>query len=409
MKGKIEMETQFAERMGHVKKSFIREILKVTEDPSVISFAGGLPNPASFPVEAINRAAQAVLMEDGADALQYSTTEGYLPLREFICVRYEKRFGLHISPEEILITNGSQQGLDLVGKVFLNEGDGVLLESPGYLGAIQAFSLFRPCFHTVPLGEDGVDVSALRNVLETSEPKLFYAVPNFQNPSGLTYSRSNREQVAAVLKQHATIFIEDDPYGELRFAGENAPSMRAFLNGQSILLGSFSKIVAPAMRLGWICAKPEIMEKLIIAKQASDLHTNAFAQRVVARYLAENDLDAHIAKIREMYKTRSDWMVNAIARYFPSEVCCTRPEGGMFMWATLPEGMSAVELFERASKVRVAFVPGAPFYVDRSDSNTLRLNYTNSDEEAIEEGIKRLGQAMDEMLSGVRRTAALAR
>lgn len=403
------METLFADRMGHVKKSFIREILKVTEDPSVISFAGGLPNPASFPVDAVNRASQAVLTEDGADALQYSTTEGYLPLREFICARYEKRFGLHISPEEILITSGSQQGLDLLGKVFLNEGDGVLLESPGYLGAIQAFSLFLPRFHTVPLREDGVDVAALRDVLETHAPKLFYAVPNFQNPSGLTYSRSNREQAAAILKQHTTFFIEDDPYGELRFAGEDAPSMRAFLDGQSILLGSFSKIVAPAMRLGWICAKPEIMEKLIIAKQASDLHTNTFAQRVVARYLADNDLDAHIEKIREMYKTRSDWMVDAIARYFPSEVQCTCPEGGMFMWATLPEGMSSVKLFEQASKMRVAFVPGAPFYADRSDSNTFRLNYTNSDEEAIEEGIKRLGQAMSKMLSGVRRTAAVAR
>lgn len=402
------MHKLFAERMGHVKKSFIREILKVTEDPSVISFAGGLPNPASFPVEAVNRAAQAVLTEDGADALQYSTTEGYRPLREFICARYEKRFGLHISPEEILITNGSQQGLDLIGKVFLNEGDGVLLESPGYLGAIQAFSLFLPHFHTVPLRKDGVEVSALQDVLESCAPKLFYAVPNFQNPSGLTYSRSNREQAAAVLKQHETYFIEDDPYGELRFAGEDAPSMRTFLDGQSILLGSFSKIVAPAMRLGWICAKPEIMEKLIIAKQASDLHTNAFAQRVVARYLVENDLDAHIKKIREMYKTRSDWMVEAIARYFPPEVQCTRPEGGMFMWATLPEGMSSVKLFEQASKMRVAFVPGAPFYVDRSDTNTLRLNYTNSDQAAIEEGIKRLGQAICEMLADTHRNPALA-
>ncbi|MFT9056590.1 MAG: PLP-dependent aminotransferase family protein [Ethanoligenens sp.] len=403
------METVFAERMGHVKKSFIREILKVTEDPSVISFAGGLPSPASFPVEAIDRAAQAVLEEDGANALQYSTTEGFLPLREFICARYAKRFGLRVTPEEILITNGSQQGLDLIGKVFLDEGDGVLLEAPGYLGAIQAFSLFSPHFHTVPLRQDGVAVDALQAVLETHAPKLFYAVPNFQNPSGLSYSRANRERAAAVLKQHDTIFIEDDPYGELRFAGEEAPSMRTFLGGQSILLGSFSKIVAPAMRLGWICAKPEIMEKLIVAKQASDLHTNAFAQRVVARYLADNDLDKHIEKIRQMYKMRSDCMADAIARYFPPDVHCTRPQGGMFMWATLPEGMSSIDLFQRASAMRVAFVPGAPFYVDRSDVNTLRLNYTNSDEAAIQEGICRLGQAMTEMLSGVGRVEALAR
>ncbi|ADU26178.1 PLP-dependent aminotransferase family protein [Ethanoligenens harbinense] len=394
------METAFATRMRHVKKSFIREILKVTEDPSVISFAGGLPNPASFPVEAVSRAAQAVLAEDGASALQYSTTEGFLPLREFICARYAKRFGLHVSPEEILITNGSQQGLDLLGKIFLDEGDGVLLEAPGYLGAIQALSLYQPRFCTVPLREDGVNISALRDTLDRYGPKLFYAVPNFQNPSGLTYTKENREAAAALLRRHATLFIEDDPYGELRFAGEETPSMRQFLGEQSILLGSFSKIVAPAMRLGWICAKPEIMEKLVVAKQACDLHTNTFAQRVVARYLADNDLDAHIAAIRQMYKERSDCMADAIARYFPPEVRCTRPQGGMFMWAELPQGMSSMELFNEASAMRVAFVPGAPFYVDRTDAPTLRLNYTNSDEAAIVEGIRRLGRAMDEMLNG---------
>lgn len=399
------METAFAARMRHVKKSFIREILKVTEDPSFISFAGGLPNPASFPVEAVNLAAQAVLAEDGANALQYSTTEGFLPLREFICARYAKRFGMKISPEEILITNGSQQGLDLIGKVFLNEGDGVLLEAPGYLGAIQALSLYQPRFCTVPLREEGVDLPALRNALEQSAPKLFYTVPNFQNPSGLTYTKENREGVAALIRRHPTILIEDDPYGELRFTGGEMPSMRQFLNGQSILLGSFSKIVAPAMRLGWICAKPEIMEKLVVAKQACDLHTNTFAQRVVARYLADNDLDAHIAAIRQMYKERSDCMADAIARYFPPEVRCTRPQGGMFMWAELPEGLSSLELFTHASAMRVAFVPGAPFYVDRADASTLRLNYTNSDEAAIVEGIRRLGSAMNEMLNGRMRRA----
>ena len=399
------METAFAARMRHVKKSFIREILKVTEDPSFISFAGGLPNPASFPVEAVNLAAQAVLAEDGANALQYSTTEGFLPLREFICARYAKRFGMKISPEEILITNGSQQGLDLIGKVFLNEGDGVLLEAPGYLGAIQALSLYQPRFCTVPLREEGVDLPALRNALEQSAPKLFYTVPNFQNPSGLTYTKENREGVAALIRRHPTILIEDDRYGELRFTGGEMPSMRQFLNGQSILLGSFSKIVAPAMRLGWICAKPEIMEKLVVAKQACDLHTNTFAQRVVARYLADNDLDAHIAAIRQMYKERSDCMADAIARYFPPEVRCTRPQGGMFMWAELPEGLSSLELFTHASAMRVAFVPGAPFYVDRADASTLRLNYTNSDEAAIVEGIRRLGSAMNEMLNGRLRRA----
>lgn len=390
--------TTFADRMGHVKKSFIREILKVTEDPSFISFAGGLPNPASFPVEAISRASAAVLSEDGASALQYSTTEGFLPLREWICKRYAKRFGLHVSPEEILITNGSQQGLDLIGKIFLNEGDDVLIESPGYLGAIQALSLYRPHFHTVPLQEDGVDLSSLKNALSRHTPKIFYAVPNFQNPSGLTYTRENRMRAAALLQKHSTFFVEDDPYGELRFAGEEMPSMRQFLGTKSILLGSFSKIISPAMRLGWICAAPEIMEKLIIAKQASDLHTNTFVQRVVARYLAENDLDTHIARIRQMYQTRSDCMLDAIDQYFPRGVHCTHPEGGMFMWASLPKGFSSVDLFSHASSMHVAFVPGDPFYVDAVNTPTLRLNYTNSDESAIVEGIRRLGHAMENLL-----------
>jgi 2-aminoadipate transaminase len=392
------VEIRYAHRMGQVKKSFIREILKVTVDPKVISFAGGLPNPLSFPVDEIGAATQKVLKDDGNNVLQYSTTEGYLPLRQFIAARYYRRFGLNIGEDEILITNGSQQALDLISKIFLNKGDDVLIERPGYLGAIQALSIFEPSFHTVPLLDDGVDLDCLETVLKKYNPKFFYAVPNFQNPSGLSYSPENRKKAADILKGHDTIFIEDDPYGELRFLGTDAPSMKIFLGEAAILLGSFSKIVAPGMRLGWICAKPEIMEKLIVAKQAADLHTNYFSQRVVHQYLADNDIDLHIGRIREMYKAQRDCMAGMIGRYFPNEVKCTKPEGGMFMWVTLPEGMSSLELFETASKENVAFVPGDPFYVDESNVNTLRLNYTNSDEEAIEEGIKRLGRSIKELM-----------
>jgi 2-aminoadipate transaminase len=385
--------------MGNVKKSFIREILKVTVNPEVISFAGGLPNPASFPVEEISEAARDVLREDGGNALQYSTTEGYLPLRRKIAERYDKRFGLKVNAEEIMITTGSQQALDLIGKAFLNKGDPVLMERPGYLGAIQAMSIFEPDFQTVSLKEDGVDLTSLNSVLTEHAPKIFYTVPNFQNPSGLTYSGENRKGVAELVRKHSTVLIEDDPYGELRFIGRDIPPIKTYLGDQSVLLGSFSKIVSPGMRLGWVCACPEIMEKLIVCKQASDLHTSYFTQRVVDRYLADHDLDEHIRKIKVMYQTQRNSMVEAVKRYFPSEVRYTEPEGGMFLWATLPEGMSSVELFQLASKSNVAFVPGDPFYVDATNTNTLRLNYTNSNESEIEEGIKRLGSVIRELMA----------
>ncbi|HOM03317.1 MAG TPA: PLP-dependent aminotransferase family protein [Acetivibrio sp.] len=385
-------------KIDNLHKSFIREILKVTVNPEVISFAGGLPNPASFPVEAVEKATQKVLNDDGSSVLQYSTTEGYLPLRQYIAERYLKKKGIIIDPDEILITNGSQQGLDLIGKVLLNKNDDIILEEPGYLGAIQALSIFEPKIHTVPLRDDGIDINLLEEVLKKYNPKLFYAVPNFQNPSGITYTAQNRESVANVLKNTGTIFVEDDPYGELRFMGEDVPSMKTYLGDNVILLGSFSKIIAPGMRLGWICAKREIMEKLIIAKQASDLHTNYFSQRVVYQYLVDNDIDSHIKKITELYMEQRNCMVSMIEKYFPKDVKSTKPEGGMFLWATLPEGFSSLELFEIASKKNVAFVPGDPFYINKKGTNTMRLNYTNSTEEKIEEGIKRLSEAIKQLI-----------
>lgn len=394
------MSIVFAERMNNVKKSFIREILKVTENPEVISFAGGLPNPLSFPVKEIQEASQKVLNGNANDVLQYSTTEGYLPLRQYIAERYFKRFGLKIDADEILITNGSQQGLDLIGKVLLNKDDNILMERPGYLGAIQAFSIFEPVFTSVPVNDDGVDTNLLESSLDMHRPKLFYTVPNFQNPSGITYSEENRKITASILKKYNTVVIEDDPYGELRFMGQDLPPIRSYLEDNSIMLGSFSKIVAPAMRLGWICAKGEIMEKLIIAKQSADLHSNYYSQRVVYQFLIDNDLEKHIKKIKQLYKGQRDCMVSMIERYFPKEVKSTKPEGGMFLWITLPEGVSSLELLDLAAKENVAFVPGDPFYANEKDSNTLRLNYTNSNEKIIEEGIKRLAKVTREIIKG---------
>ncbi|MBV4447065.1 PLP-dependent aminotransferase family protein [Clostridium tyrobutyricum] len=388
------MSIKFAGRMNKVQKSFIREILKVTENPNIISFAGGLPNPLSFPIKEVEEASIKVLNENGSDVLQYSTTEGYRPLREYIAQRYLKRFGLKVDADEILITNGSQQGLDLLGKIFLNKDDNVLIERPGYLGAIQAFSIFEPVFNSVPVNNDGVDIDLLEKSLAMNSPKLFYTVPNFQNPSGTTYSENNRKAAADILKKYDTILIEDDPYGELRFIGEDLQPIKTYLGDKSVMLGSFSKIVAPAMRLGWICAKSEIMEKLITAKQAADLHTNYYSQRVVHQFLMDNDIEDHIKKIRKLYKGQRDCMVSMIERYFPEGIKSTKPEGGMFLWVTLPEGISSLELFDLAAKENVAFVPGDPFYVNVKGSNTLRLNYTNSDEKSIEEGIKRLSRAI---------------
>lgn len=389
----------FAKRMDNVHKSFIREILKITENPEVISFAGGLPHPDFFPVQAIADATEHLLREEGSTVLQYSTTEGYLPLREYIAARYKKRFNITIPPDEILITNGSQQALDLLGKIFIDTGDHVLLERPSYLGAIQSFSLYQPQFHQVELMEDGVDVDALTDILEQHPVKLFYGMPNFQNPSGISYSEEKRHAVADCLKQHNTLFIEDDPYGELRFQGSALPSMRHYLGDQCVILGSFSKTVAPALRLGWICANPEIMEKLLVVKQASDLHSNYFAQRVVHQYLQEHNLDDHIALIQKTYGQQRNLMLKAIAKHFPKEISTTQPEGGMFLWVMLPEHLAAMDLLNYATELNVAFVPGEAFYVDNARPNTLRLNFSNANAEQIEIGITRLAQAIKRLLT----------
>lgn len=383
---------EFAERMSGAKRSFIREILKITADPQVISFAGGLPNPASFPVAEIAAAAKAVIEESGARALQYSTTEGYLPLRQWIAARYKTRKGMDIDPGDILITTGSQQALDLVAKVIVNAGDPVVIEKPGYLGAIQAMTIFRPDWRSVPLQDDGPDLEALDRALAGA--KLFYAVTSFQNPSGLSYSAAKRQAVAELLKKHGSFFLEDDPYGELRFSGVDLPPVYAHRPEDSMLLGTFSKIAAPGFRLGWIVAKGEVMERLVIAKQAADLHTGSLDQMVVQRFLQDNDFEAHVARIRKLYGAQCEAMKAAIRRHFPKNVKVTDPEGGMFLWATLPEGANSIDLLKMAVERKVAFVPGEAFYVDGTGANTFRLNYSNADEDIINEGIRRLAECM---------------
>jgi 2-aminoadipate transaminase len=392
------MQNSFSDRIAGVPRSFIREILKVARDESIISFAGGLPNRNLFPVQELHTSTNKLFNEAGKDILQYSDSEGYLELREWIAARYKDKKGIIINPHNILITAGSQQALDLLGKIFLNEGDSVILEKPGYLGAIQAFSVYKPNFIQIPLESEGINLSILQKTVENHAVKLFYCVPNFQNPSGITYSTENRSTVANILRSKQTILVEDDPYGELRFLGEDRPSFYKLFPERTVLLGSFSKTVVPSFRIGWIIANDDIMEKLVVAKQASDLHTNYFGQRVIYQYLKDNDIDQHIGKIRNAYGQQRLAMVKAIEEFFPPGITCTRPEGGMFLWITLPAGLSALTVFERAIRNKVAFVPGDPFYVAEKNVNTMRLNFSCADEDTIRKGIKRLGNILKDMI-----------
>lgn len=387
----------FSQRMAGVRRSYIREILKVTERPEVISFAGGLPHPDSFPVAAVAKAAADVLAESGPNALQYSTTEGFEPLRRWIAERYRERHGMEFSPDEVLITTGSQQALDLIAKVFLDPGDGLVVERPGYIGAIQSFSVFGPDFRPVTLTERGIDCAELERVLKAGGVKAMYLVPSFQNPSGITYDLETRKKVAELAAEHGVLLVEDNPYGELRFKGEALAPVRKYAQGPAILLGTFSKIVAPGLRVGWLVAPQELRDQLVTAKQASDLHTSSLTQRIIHRFLTDNDLEAHIASIRRRYGAQRDRMVAAIDERFPQGVSSTKPEGGMFLWVTLPGEVSARKLFEEALARNVAFVPGRPFYLEEVD-NTFRLNFSNASLPAIDEGMNRLAACLAEHL-----------
>ncbi|RJP52915.1 MAG: PLP-dependent aminotransferase family protein [Anaerolineaceae bacterium] len=391
----------FSDRIADVPRSFIREILKVALDTTVISFAGGLPNRQLFPVEALKEATCKVFETQGRDVLQYAGSEGHAGLREYISTRYKEKANLDVPVDSILITNGSQQGLDLLGKTILNDNDPVVIEEPGYLGAIQAFSLYRPRFLPVPVSQEGMDPGALSAALSRNRPKLMYTVPNFQNPSGISYSEQNRRELARVLEGTDTLLIEDDPYGELRFTGCAKPSFMELVPQNTVLLGSFSKSLVPGLRLGWVVAPSELMQKLITAKQAADLHTSHFTQSIVCQFLRDNDADKHISMIRNVYGRQCRAMLDSMQRYFPSEVTYTQPEGGMFLWAELPRSMAAIDLFELAVRDKVVFVPGDPFYVRGKRHNTLRLNFSCSDVDTIELGIARLGKSVQKLMETV--------
>lgn len=350
---------QYSDSILNTPSSFIRNILKVTDSADVISFAGGLPNPISFPIDALKASVNHAIDESGAKLFQYSTTQGYLPLRQYIAEKYNKKQpDLNFTADDVLITTGSQQALELISKVLLNKGDGVVIEEPGYLGAIQAFTLREPQFYGVTLEQDGINVDELKNALKQPNVKMVYTVPNFQNPTGLTYTKDRREEVYDTIKDEDVIFIEDDPYGELRFTGEHLPYIAAGKTTNSVVLGSFSKTVTPGMRLGFILTKNhELLNHIETAKQASDLHTNIFAQYILHDYLTNNAYEQHVEKIIKLYKAQADAMLAAMEKYFPAHVSYTKPEGGMFIWVTMNNGANALDKFHEAMEQKVAFVP----------------------------------------------------
>jgi len=397
---------QLAHRMMRVQASAIREILKVTERPEVLSFAGGLPAPEAFPADELARAHADVLATDAAAALQYGPTEGYGPLRAWVAERMTRR-GLPAVPEQVLITAGSQQGIDLVGKTLIDPGDAVLVEAPSYLAALQCFSTYEARFVPVETDDEGMRLDALEQALRETRPKLIYLVPTFQNPRGTTLPLERRQRIAWLAAEHGVTVLEDDPYCELRYRGAPLPPIAGIEPGAPVInLGTFSKTLAPGLRLGYAVADERTIRALTIAKQATDLHCGTLAQRAVARLFETFDFDAHLRRIRALYGERLDAMLASIERSLPPGTVWTRPEGGLFVWVRLPGGLDAQELLADAMRERVAFVPGAPFYPASPCLESLRLNFSNRPPPLIAEGMARLGACAAARLREGSRVAA---
>lgn len=395
------MAIKFASRMDGLKGSEIREILKLTEKPGVISFAGGLPAPELFPVEEMKKISTLVLEESGMEALQYTTTEGFPPLREHIADRMNSKSKTNITKDDILITNGSQQGLDFAGKIFLDEGDVVLCESPSYLGAINAFKSYCPKFIEVPTDNQGMIMEELEKILDTTENvKMIYVIPDFQNPTGRTWPLERRQKFIEIINKYEIPVIEDNPYGELRFEGESLPALKAMdKKGLVIYLGSFSKVFCPGYRIGWTCASPQILSKFIFVKQGADLQASTISQREVSKFMDIYDLDKHVEKLKVVYKKRRDLMLKTMKEEFPEGLEYTHPEGGLFTWVQLPENLDSREIMKECVENSVAYVPGGSFFPNGGKENCFRLNYSNMPDERIIEGVKRLGVVLKKYMT----------
>lgn len=395
------MAVKYAKRMDLFKKSELGEILKLIEEADIISFAGGLPASELFPVEEMKKVSVKVLDENGEEALQYSGSQGYLPLRNHIAKRMNEKGKTNVKAEDILVTSGSQQALDFAGNVFLDEGDIVLCESPSYLGALNAFKGYKPEIMEVPTDKEGMITEELEKMLkENAKVKFIYVIPDFQNPTGITWSLDRRKKFMEVVNKYEIPVIEDNPYGELRYEGEFLPALKSFdTKGLVIYLGTFSKIFCPGYRLGWTCASKDILQKFITCKENSDLQTSTIGQRELSKYIDDYDLDEHVEKIKSTYKKRRDLMLDCMEKEFPEGVSFTHPHGGLFTWVKLPEKLNAQDLMKKCLENKVAYVPGGFFFPEGNKENYFRLNYSSSKEEKIVEGIKRLGDVLKEALN----------
>jgi len=397
---------RFAQRTQRMKASAIRELLKITEDPEIISFAGGLPAPDVFPTEEIREACNRVLKDQANVALQYGSTEGYFPLREMIA-RHASRSGVQIRPNNILITSGSQQALDLIGKIFVNHGDRLLVESPTYLGALQAWNQYGAEYVTVGTDDDGMVTEDIEHALRTG-PKFIYVLPNFQNPMGVTMSMDRRVKLVEMADRYGVPLVEDDPYGQLRFEGDHLPGVNVLdaqlhvqngkYTGNVIYFSTFSKILSPGLRLAWVIAPDEVVHKLILAKQGTDLHTATFNQVVAYEVSRGGFLDQHVEHICDVYRERRDAMLDSLVEYMPEGVTWTHPKGGLFLWARVPESCDTTKMFPAAVRNKVAYVPGESFHPNGGGKNTMRLNFSYCKPDVIAEGISRLGKMLKEEL-----------
>lgn len=395
----MEEKTYLSERVKPLQASAIREMFKLMADPEVISLAGGSPAPELFPSEELSKIAGKILMTNPTGALQYGTTDGYGPLKELVAQRVKKINSMGDS-DKILITTGAQQGIDLAIRILVNDGEDVVVEAPSFVGTLNSLRASQAKLHGVPVQEDGMDMDALEQVLKNNDVKLIYTIPTFQNPSGITMSLAKRKRMLELAKQYDCIILEDNPYGDLRFGGEDVPTVKSLdTEGRVIYVGTFSKILSPGLRIGYTVASNEFSDRMEVVKQANDVHTPTLTQMMAAEFMKKYDIDQYIEKGKVLYGEKCAWMLECMDRYFPDSVSWTRPEGGLFIWCTLPEGTNTNELLKESLKYKVAFVAGNSFSVEiEKPSRFLRLNYSTMSKEKIEQGIKALGQVLSEQL-----------
>lgn len=394
------MTYKFSDRVPKSDTDAVGDILKVAGDPKVMSFAGGLPAPELFPVEQVKAAADKVLTEKGPAALQYGSSQGIPELRQVILKRLAIE-GIQTDIDHVMVSTGSQQSIDLTGKMFLDEGDTVIVEDPTYLTAVDVFRTYGAHFVGVAMDEEGMRMDALEEALKNNpNTRLIYTVPTFQNPTGRTMTLARRKKLVALAEKYDVLVLEDNPYGAIRWAGENLPSLKSLDQSDHVIyMGTLSKIFAPGLRLGWVVAAPKLIKKYTMMKQSADLHTDSLAQYIAAEYFADNDINEHIAAITDLYHQREQIMVNAIDKYFPQEVKHSNPEGGMFLWVMVPGVADSQKLFDAALKKNVAIVPGDPFFGNETIPGTFRMNYSNTPENKIENGVKLLSEAIEEVMA----------